>query len=349
MTTSFKFIFSEDNIRRISIPSVNPSYEEIVQLLEKTYEGNYHPELYLRWLDEDGDKVIVSSQQEWEHMMQSVQERPIKLYVTEGRGNYFKDGPPAQPQYFYEEKKEKVMQDVEVLQRLRNSVPACLQHLFKGDRILPYNIPNWLQEAVSVKRIPESENDVDLDINIPNLFQAMHKQALKYLEDPKNVEYLQQGKALLQDMLTLIPKHAVTLYNLCCVESLLGNVREALATLKNAILEGGYSNYEHMEKDSDLDNIRNTPEYRQLLETLKPKIIAEKKVEAVQPVTPPATPPPTGPSVSVGEIKWKEAIDILKQMGFGDATYFGPKCVVLLERHNGDLTKVITDLLALKG
>jgi tetratricopeptide (TPR) repeat protein len=49
-----------------------------------------------------------------------------------------------------------------------------------------------------------------------------------------------------------------------------GNQAEALKSLKNA-LEKGYNNYSSIEDDEDLDNIRNSPEFKDLINTYKNK------------------------------------------------------------------------------
>jgi hypothetical protein len=370
MPTSFKFFIGENNIRRISVESDAPSFSEVTALLQDLYADKYHPELYLKWKDEDGDLITVSSSLEWDHMMQSMKERPIKLYVAEGNAPYFKDGPPADPRFFYTENKEEAKAEPELLERLQSSVPEFLQKLFKGERILPNHLPLWLQEAIEVKRLP-GLNEVDLDVDIPKLFEAMHQRALELLNDAKNVPCIVQARQLLKEMLQLVPKHAITLYNLSCAESLLGNVKEGLETLKSAIA-AGYSNFEHMMRDEDLTNVRATPEFKDLVDSLQPK--EEPKAEEQpkeqpkeeqpkeqpkeeKPKEVPAVPntieddwtqveKPAEPVLSVGELKWKDAIELLRGMGFGnEEEYFGPRCVALLEKHNGDVYAVITELL----
>jgi hypothetical protein len=334
-----------------------PSYLEFISLLQKLYPEDYHPELFLKWKDEEGDQITVSSQPEWEHLLHSVKEQPIKLYIAQGIQPYFKDGPPAVPVRFYEENKQEIKEEPEMLKRLQNSIPKCLQHLFEGDRILPYDLPNWIKEAVQIKRIPIIGNEVDLDIDIKKLFNAMHTQALKLLSDAKNLPLVQEAKVILQDMLTIIPKHAVTLYNLSCAEALLGNTKDALNTLRSAIFDGGYNNVEHMEKDEDLASIRDTQEFKQLVSTLKhqpqedmdeekSEILKDWENVAMEEESPSSPSPPIQPTVSVGEKKWATSIEELKSMGFGQSTeYFGPRCVVLLEKYKGDINSVIDELV----
>jgi len=267
-----------------------------------------------------------------------------------------------QPQYFYEEGEKQQIEmnkeHPELLERLRNSVPQCLQKLFKGNRILPYDLPDWLKEAITIKRLPLPGNEVDLDISIPKLFEAMHRQALKLLSDVKNLPFIQQAKEILLDMLSLVPKHAITLYNLSCAESLLGNKSKAVIALKSAVEEGGYNNVEHILKDEDLSNIRDMPQFQDLVQSLQKNSSTEEAMETDKPkddmiddwtqlekeVQEPST--VHTPQLCVGELKWNEKIQFLKSMGFGqDDTLFGPRCVGLFEKYSGDITQVIDDLL----
>jgi tetratricopeptide (TPR) repeat protein len=59
-------------------------------------------------------------------------------------------------------------------------------------------------------------------------------------------------------------------YGLACLYSMDGNQIEALKSLKNA-LEKGYNNYSSIEDDEDIDNIRNSPEFKELINTYKSK------------------------------------------------------------------------------
>lgn len=54
-------------------------------------------------------------------------------------------------------------------------------------------------------------------------------------------------------------------YNVACGYSLLGKKDEALDWLKKSI-EAGFKDFEHMENDTDLDNIRDDARYKKLLD-----------------------------------------------------------------------------------
>lgn len=58
------------------------------------------------------------------------------------------------------------------------------------------------------------------------------------------------------------------LYNLTCIYSSKNDKKNALTYLKKSI-DAGYVNYEHLNNDTDLDNIRNTKKFKALTEPLK--------------------------------------------------------------------------------
>lgn len=53
-------------------------------------------------------------------------------------------------------------------------------------------------------------------------------------------------------------------YDLACMYSLLNRKEEAIRALTISF-EKGYRAFHHMEKDTDLDNIREMPEYKELI------------------------------------------------------------------------------------
>ena len=70
---------------------------------------------------------------------------------------------------------------------------------------------------------------------------------------------VEAGKAI-----EISPDDTVMLYNVACFYSTLGEKKLALGALKNAI-NAGYVAYEYIKRDPDFDNIRNEPEYTELM------------------------------------------------------------------------------------
>jgi tetratricopeptide (TPR) repeat protein len=64
------------------------------------------------------------------------------------------------------------------------------------------------------------------------------------------------------------PKHDVAWYNLACAHARAKRIDKAIAALKKAF-EVGYDDVGWMKKDPDLDNLRDAPAYRALLERLE--------------------------------------------------------------------------------
>ena len=79
----------------------------------------------------------------------------------------------------------------------------------------------------------------------------------------------QHHKALELDrtLVALRPLDAVAHYNMSCSLAQLGEVAEAVATLRKAI-ELGYQDFAQIEIDSDLDTIREHPGFLSLMESL---------------------------------------------------------------------------------
>jgi len=191
-------------------------------------------------------------------------ENVIKLYVDEGLhpDSYFKDGPAPEPIQFYSDQisKEPICDESD-LDQFKFSVPQCLESLFRDKKIIPSNIPSFISEAIKVKY--NSSKEVDLDVDIPLLFDLLHKKSMEYLATFDR-EYIQKGKDFLIAMVQMKPDNYIALYNLACAESLLNNVPEAIQALEKAI-RSGYSDLEHMLKDADLDNIRNSEAFMRLV------------------------------------------------------------------------------------
>jgi hypothetical protein len=60
------------------------------------------------------------------------------------------------------------------------------------------------------------------------------------------------------------PQYPLLAYNLACLESLLGNTDDAIAHLRDAV-EGSARFRDYAKGDSDLDAIRDRPEFREIV------------------------------------------------------------------------------------
>jgi len=97
----------------------------------------------------------------------------------------------------------------------------------------------------------------------------LHREALKLFESEQQSD-LELARSLLLEQLSITPQHPITLYNLACIESRLKNISSALEYLEKSF-QSGYRDFSHIQKDSDLDFIRNTEQYQQLISAYEKK------------------------------------------------------------------------------
>jgi len=80
--SSFKVYFSTENIRRFN--TSQPTFEDFISLLTKHYPTCYNLELRILYMDNEGDRIEVTSELEWTEMFSQLQgQNPIKLYIEE--------------------------------------------------------------------------------------------------------------------------------------------------------------------------------------------------------------------------------------------------------------------------
>jgi len=373
MTTTFKLYFGEEDIRRVTLDV--PDWDHFNRELVGLYPQQYHPELRVTYKDDEGDMITVTTQKEWEFMMESSQGESVKkLYIAEGKnvGQYFKDGPPAVAVAAYTEegeKGEKKEVEEELVKKLEFEVPKCLERLLPGGKVTPYNLPSWLQGCVEIKRIPGTRPPtVDLDIDICTLFESLHKQALSMIGPDVEPQMLRRAKDFLQSMIDLAPQNPLAHYNLACAEALLGELNEAVASLRRAV-EAGYSNLQHMVQDTDLTALRNLPEFQALVDLLQrkeqpkeevkeevkvPESVPEVKIvqeEVKEEVKAPEPVPEEKKEEKQEEVqseekkaackRWASQLEALGAMGFTNTDVN----LLLLNETKGDVVKVVNALL----
>lgn len=77
---------------------------------------------------------------------------------------------------------------------------------------------------------------------------------------------LQRGLEIDRRLAQLCPEDCVAHYNLACSYSLLAMVEPALRSLQRAI-DSGYTEFDYMQEDRDLETVRKDPRFRKLLES----------------------------------------------------------------------------------
>jgi hypothetical protein len=266
-------------------------------MLSKHYSSNFHPELRVQYIDSEGDRIDVTTELEWAEMFDQLTDKNnIKIHITElSNAKYFKDGPPAEKLYFHNPvENARVQPDNASI--LSNSVSKCLEQFFPNGRILPFNIPSFLQNIVTIKYISGSGDAVvDIDVDIPKLGDAIHHKAMDYL----NEKQFKDASRTFRAQCILQPNNPISFYNVACAESLMGNTDDALVYLNKAI-DLGYRNLNHMLQDTDFNNINHTEGFRvassRLQNILSP---GESKRQPPSRPEPPSQPqPPSQPEPS---------------------------------------------------
>ncbi|MCP4149476.1 MAG: hypothetical protein GY757_17140, partial [bacterium] len=93
-------------------------------------------------------------------------------------------------------------------------------------------------------------------------------------EYKKAVEFFKIGIKISKD-------NGPAYYDLTCAYSLMNDKKKALKSLKLAV-EKGYAGYEHMKKDSDLDNIRNEKTFKDIMNKLKDTKLSTQSAQSDQ-------------------------------------------------------------------
>lgn len=114
------------------------------------------------------------------------------------------------------------------------------------------------------------------------LYKEEYKEAIPYLEKAIEIDpaygfphynlaialhYLgndEDAIAELKQAIQLNPRNFKAYYNMACYYSLLNQIDLAIENLRLSI-EYGYSNWDLIETDSDLDNIRKDPRYQEII------------------------------------------------------------------------------------
>lgn len=79
--------------------------------------------------------------------------------------------------------------------------------------------------------------------------------------------YHHEGLMIDKKLTLYKPKDPIVFYNLACSYSLVGEFHKSIEALKKALLLG-YSDFQHLFEDPDLENLRKHPAFAKLLEEL---------------------------------------------------------------------------------
>ena len=146
---------------------------------------------------------------------------------------------------------------------LPDKVSSALSLFFPKGKILPHHTPSTLSDVIT---ITESGNDVDVDVNIEKLYQAVHNEGLRLLEQTN----YEEARKFLMAALDLKPQSPVIHYNVACMYSLMNDVEKGMVELQIAVAQG-YSDVVQLTTDEDLVNLQSCATFWGLVEEMNVK------------------------------------------------------------------------------
>src|SRR5688572_29561366 len=91
-------------------------------------------------------------------------------------------------------------------------------------------------------------------------FMTLSQQAVDLIKRKR----LRRAQIVLAEVIRMNPGHSINLYNMACVQALLGDHKRAIEYLEYACL-AGYTDFIHLERDPDLESLRKLPAYKTFL------------------------------------------------------------------------------------
>lgn len=352
--TSFK-IYIGNEIRRFRLDLPKLNYESFTEKLKENIPS-YCKEMKTVYEDGDKEKIVFSSEQEFQEMLSHLEQLQngklelVKIWIDLESPQPFKDG-TVELAYACVKAKDQVVEKLAEYTPSHARIQSAIERLFPENKILPYHIPAYLQEVLKINTL--ANHDVDLDIDVQGVAQAINTEALNLMNSPHPSD-LAKSKFLLQSLAMIREDDPNVNYNLACADSLLQDVKSSLEQLQIAC-QKGYSNFKHLVEDPDLAFLRMHDQYQQFIAAVMPNRVEQK--EPVAPVEekpePVAQPEALVDSLAVEQEKevalevakperWGDEIEVLKGMGFQlqDSVF-----VDVLDHHKGNVERAVQDLI----
>lgn len=317
---SFKvYIKGTGEIRRVGVPIV-PKYDAVVELMRNLFPEGHRPASFkVQWKDEDNDFITVGSQMEWEEAVEAhAGVWPIRLYLSTEENSSVEQAVEQEKveekaeEKIEEKMKENVEQKVEVEEKVEadeekvstldlNDVPVrdlamdylngpySVESIECGSDVDQAKVARIVRAAVRdmVRQgclnsiiFKSSDGDMLVDVDVPKLAYAMHKQACSLLREDADSHDYRNAYQLLSHVIALEPWNSSAHYNMACTLSLSGEIERALAYLKLS-LEKGFTDFDNMMTDPDLKNIRDTLEFADLLKNTGADDVEEEEIAEV--------------------------------------------------------------------
>jgi len=239
MATNFKLYINDEDIRRIRLEK--PTWDSFSNKLHQLYP-EYSSELLIKYKDEEGDLITITTSREWESMLQeSDTSLPIKLFINETSQPRVSVVPVAEEK---EEEEEKQVEE-EVPPVAEEVVPAAVETGPDTPTIGQVPAEVVLVEKAEAEQPTTTKGEqahplAKLETDLEEFLESLQRQACALLNPDQN-EALKKAKEFLQG---LVPDQ-----NPAILQDLAGVVDGVKRAFSN-----GY------------DNLRGLPELNDLLD-----------------------------------------------------------------------------------
>lgn len=247
MATNFKLYFNNEDIRRIRLEK--PSWDAFRNKLHQLYP-EYSADLMIKYRDEEGDLITVTTSREWDSMLQSSDTTsPLKLFI-------FESGKPAA----VEEEEEQIVEVLEEEEAEEEEIPPLVADPKEEEPVAAETVPEAPTtgqvpieaekepeqpqvtipegETSASQEVPESRLSV-LETDLEAFLDNLQRQACAFL-NPEQNEALKKAKEFFQG---LVPENPPVMSELSGV---VDSVKRAFSN--------GY------------DNLRDLPEFNDFLD-----------------------------------------------------------------------------------
>jgi len=246
-----------DDIRRTTLQKDNLTFSLLQQKLASFFNYQNINGATIKYLDTDGDKITLSSDEELKEALNIIgNDNILRIFLTVSAEKQ------KQPQHQHQDE-NKTSDDREDILKMITSVltqrmndPELSDQISSTVEAVSRCIPHFVRNCHHFKHIV-----------VGRLLCAFHNMAYNLL-DEKDEESLKTAKSLLTAILTIRPMDATATYNLACAESLLGHTDAAIASLAQSI-NLGFRDVEHIKADTDFDNIRKEEAFVTLVSKLE--------------------------------------------------------------------------------
>ena len=111
-------------------------------------------------------------------------------------------------------------------------------------------------------QLDKAQREFEIALKLePDSIKILNALAIVYVNKRQYADAISTFKRLVN----IQPKNNIFPYNISCLYAIQNMKNESIEWLKKAI-DNGYSNWDHLKKDKDLENIRHTPYFKSLID-----------------------------------------------------------------------------------